>query len=260
MTATISACSRWSQSDTAGRIADRLRIALPLAFCCSLAAAAGAEPIRARRLPSSATHLPSPDVQWIASPNVGSRNGPQPIDSIVIHTTETTFSHTLEIFQDTTSQVSAHFVIAPSGHIVQMVDTANRAWHATYYNSRSIGIEMVGYANQPSTWNDHNLKSLVELLAWLVTAYDIPLVHPTGNAYDFPNDEFNQPGLVAHGQVQPWNRTDPGPYFPWSQVLSATQARIIAVPEPSAVALAALVLATLFTNRRWRLSAAEKPA
>lgn len=199
-----------------------------------------AETIRARRLPTSATNLPSPNVEWIASPNAGSRNSPQPVDSIVIHTTETTFAHTLQIFQDTASQVSAHFVIAPNGEIIQLVDTASRAWHATYYNSRSIGIEMVGYANEQATWNDDNLHSLVNLLAWLVTAYDVPLIHPTGNAYDFTNDEFDEPGLVAHGQVQPWNRTDPGPYFPWSQVLASTQARISAVPEPGSLALAAL--------------------
>ena len=111
-----------------------------------------------------------------------------------------------------------------------MVDTSQRAWHVTYYNSRSIGIEMVGYADLPTTWNDNNLTALMDLLAWLVTAYHVPLVHPAANAYDFANDQYNDAGLVAHGQVQPWNRTDPGPYFPWDQVLAGTQSRIDVIP------------------------------
>lgn len=221
--------------------ADRFLRNARLVFCALIVAAlmlttgsaASGEAIRARRLPASATNVPSPDVEWIASPNAGSRNGVGPVDSIVIHTTEVSFAGTLAIFLDTASQVSAHFVIAPDGHIVQMVDTSQRAWHATYYNSRSIGIEMVGYADSPSTWNDNNLAALMDLLAWLATAYDVPLIHPAGNAYDFADDQYDHAGLVAHAQIQPWNRTDPGPHFPWDQVLAGTQLRIDAVPEPS---------------------------
>ena len=85
-----------------------------------------------------------------------------------------------------------------------------------------------------------------------MTAYDIPLVHPGGDAYDFPNSTYNETGLVAHGQVQPWNRTDPGPFFPWDQVLVGTQQRIDAVPEPGAGAMmwAAGFLLTLTGRRR----------
>lgn len=208
--------------------------------------------IRSTGVPASATKVPSPDVEWIRSPNNGSRSSAIPVDSIVIHTTETTFDRTLEIFLRPSSQVSAHFVIAPNGHIVQMVDTASRAWHATYYNSRSVGIEMVGYADSSSTWNDDNLAALMDLLAWLATAYDVPLVHPTGNAYDFSNDQLNYAGLVAHGQVQPWNRTDPGPYFPWDLVLAGTQTRIDAVPEPSTLAFVSLTAVLSALGRRKR--------
>jgi len=162
------------------------------------------------------------------------------------------YAGTLAIFEDTASQVSAHFVIAPDGHITQMVDTPGRAWHATYYNSRSVGIEMVGYAGSRSTWNENNLSALMDLLAWLVTAYDVPLVHPLGNAYDFANEQYNYAGLVAHGQVQPWNRTDPGPYFPRDQVLAGTQSRIDAVPEPGSAAVIGLACVMLLRRRRRR--------
>ena len=184
------------------------------------------------------TQLPKPETTWIASPNFNSRNNVAEIDSIVIHTTEVNLSGTIDIFLNPVREVSAHFVVAPNGDIYQMVETQKRAWHATYYNHRSIGIEVVGYANQASTWNTNNVNALTDLLAWLVQAYpEIPLTHPSGNAYDYPNDSFNATGLVAHGQIQPWNRTDPGPYFPWNQVLTDVAAKLAAVPEPASMAL-----------------------
>lgn len=224
------------------------RLAVVTAVLLTSTSTVSGAAVRASGVPASATQVPAPDVEWIASPNFGNR-GSTHVDSIVIHTTEVSFQGTLDIFLDPTREVSAHFVIAPNGHIVQMVDTIGRAWHATYYNSRSIGIEMVGYASSRSTWNDDNLSSLMHLLAWLVTAYDIPLVHPTGNAYDFPNDQYSAPGLVAHAQVQPWNRSDPGPYFPWTNVLAGTQARIDAVPEPASAMTIGTVCALCLSRR-----------
>ncbi|MEM6333476.1 MAG: N-acetylmuramoyl-L-alanine amidase [Planctomycetota bacterium] len=177
--------------------------------------------------------LDKPDVTWLPSPNFSSRNAGVAVDSIVMHTTEGGTSGTLAWLQNPVSQVSAHYVISPGGTIYEMVDITDKAWHATYYNSRSIGIEMVGFANQPSTWNDDNLAALTELLAWLYQTYPtVPLEQPTGNAYDYPNDTYNEPGLVAHAQVQPWNKSDPGPYFPWDDVLADVDAILNPPPDP----------------------------
>lgn len=186
------------------------------------------------------TTIPKPQTTWLASPNFQTRDSINFIDSIVIHTTEVSLAGTLDIFLDRDNAVSAHFVIAPNGDIYQMVDTRNSAWHATYYNARSIGIEMVGYAHQRSTWNENNLESLEHLLAWLMQAYPhVPLTRPAGNAYDYPNDRLNAPGWVAHGQLQPWNRSDPGPYFPWDDMFQRVGDRLAAatVPEPNLLLL-----------------------
>src|SRR4051812_40180214 len=94
------------------------------------------EPLESRRLLSGPA---APAVTWIPSPNFNSRNGTT-IDAIVIHTTEISFDATIKEFQDPAAELSAHYVVNSDGAITQMVDTANRAWHATYYNSRSIGI------------------------------------------------------------------------------------------------------------------------
>lgn len=196
------------------------------------------------------TTYPKPAVAWVASPNYNSRTV-SAVDSVVIHTTEETLQDTFDIFLNPARQVSAHYVIASNGDIYEMVAPSNRAWHATYYNHRSIGIEMVGYSSQSSTWNQNNLSALADLLAWLVQAYPaIPLTHPGGNAYDYPNDSFNAAGIVAHGQIQPWDRTDPGPYFPWDNVLTAVESRLASVPEPTSVLM--VLLGGVVVCSRWR--------
>ncbi len=200
------------------------------------------------------TTIPKPEMTYIASPNVGQRDTRVAVDSVVMHTTEVNLQGTLDIFLDRSRSVSSHYVIAENGDIYEMVAPEDMAWHATYYNSRSIGIEMVGFAARRSTWNDDNLGALVDLLSWIYQAYpDIPLVQPTGDAYDTTNNRYDEPGLVAHSQVQPWNKSDPGIYFPWDDVINEVQARLdaAAVPEPSSAALLCGLL-VLAAGRRVR--------
>src|SRR5688572_5212012 len=186
------------------------------------------EALEERRLLASPAE---PTATWIASPNFNSRGGVD-VDSIVIHTTEGSYQSAVNTFLSTTAQVSAHYIVDTNGALTQMVDLNNRAWHATYYNSRSIGIENVGFAGQASTWNSQNIPALEKLVAYLAWKFNVPVVHPAGNAYDYPNDQFNAPGIVAHGQVQPWNRTDPGPYFPWSSFITNVQKIIDDASQP----------------------------
>jgi N-acetyl-anhydromuramyl-L-alanine amidase AmpD len=175
----------------------------------------------------SAGAIVKPTVESVPSPNYNSRSGTD-IDSIVLHTTEGSYSGSLSWMTNPDSDVSAHYLIRSDGHIAQLVADSNRAWHATYYNSRSIGIEMAGYAGQSSTWTTANIAALVDLTAWLSVQYNVPVVRPAGDAYDYPNDQLNAPGFVAHAQVQPWDRTDPGPYFPWTSFLGQVQQKIAA--------------------------------
>src|SRR4051812_17010451 len=140
------------------------------------------ESLESRRLLSGPA---APAVTWLASPNFNSR-GSTTVDAIVIHTTEGSYQSAVNRFLTPSEQVSAHYIVDTNGAITQMVDTANRAWHATYYNSRSIGIENVGFAGQASTWNSQNLPALEHLVAYLAYTYKVPVVHPTDTAYDFP--------------------------------------------------------------------------
>ena len=166
---------------------------------------------------------------WNPSPYYSSRNG-RAIDSIVIHTTEGTYSSAISRFKNNPDEVSAHFVISSSGEVTQMVALANRAHHATYYNGRSVGIEMAGVASDPDTWNAANIAALENLVAWLVDTYNIEVVHAAGDAYAYPGDEYNAAGIVAHSQIQPWNRTDPGPHFPWASFIANVQSKVSSTP------------------------------
>ena len=179
-----------------------------------------------------------PAVKWDASPNysASSRESSYNIDAVVIHTTEGSYSGAISWFNNPAAGVSAHYVISSTGEITQMVADDDIAWHATYYNSRSIGIECAGYAGKASTWTPALLDSLTKLVAWLCQEYDVPAVHPSGNAYDYSDDKYKATGLVAHGQIQPWNRTDPGAYFPWSSFVEDVNALLVPPPPPGAPA------------------------
>jgi hypothetical protein len=123
-----------------------------------------------------ASGIPSkPGTRWVASPNFNSRNG-TPINTIVAHNTAATLSSTINTFQDPNAQVSAHYVVARTGEIVQMVKDSDRAWHAgdRVVNDQSIGIE------HEATYDAKGLtpaqeKSSITLIKYLIAAYKIPL-------------------------------------------------------------------------------------
>ncbi len=106
-----------------------------------------------------------PKLHWIASPNFSSRSAP--VDLIVLHDTEGGYTGAISWFSQAKSQVSAHFVLREDGaEAVQMVHLDKKAWHAKAFNSRSIGIEMAGFASKgfaPGEW-----QSAANTVAWLL--------------------------------------------------------------------------------------------
>jgi N-acetyl-anhydromuramyl-L-alanine amidase AmpD len=147
------------------------------------------------------------------------------IDAIVIHTVEGTASSAITWFQNPAAKVSAHFVISKTGEITQMVEIEDVAWTQTYYNRRAIGIECEGRASDPNNWAEPMMRALVELVAWLCYTYGIPAEHPTGQAQaNTRQGRFGEPGLIGHSQLQPWNKSDPGPYFSWARLVREVNA------------------------------------
>jgi len=167
-----------------------------------------------------------PSSVWRPSPNYNSRNG-TPVSLVVIHTCEGNYAGCWGWLRNSAAGASAHYVVKENGaEITQLVREASRAWHvaAPYQCSRaggqqcnrngqstntfSVGIEHAGFASQASF-----SSGMIEASAKLTC--DITKSH---------NIVRDRNHIVAHGQLQPWNRTDPGKNWPWSHYIDRVRA------------------------------------
>jgi hypothetical protein len=158
---------------------------------------------------------------WRPSPNFNSRNG-YSVSLIVIHDCEGAYSSCWSWLRNTAAQASAHYVVKETGtEVTQLVREANRAWHvaATYECSRAgnaqcnrngvsvnnfaVGIEHGGFASQ-HTWPAGQIETSAKLSCDIAKRHGVPR---------------DRNHIVSHGQLQPWNRTDPGPNWPWSHYI-----------------------------------------
>jgi N-acetylmuramoyl-L-alanine amidase len=139
--------------------------------------------------------------EWISTVNFNLR---KPNFIIIHHTAQDSLAQTLKTFTTTKPQVSAHYVIADDGRVVQMVNDYLRAWHGgsavwgknTDINSASIGIELDNNGIEP--FSDKQIISLLALLTKLKKDYNIP----TQN-------------ILGHSDIAPTRKTDPSKLFPW---------------------------------------------
>lgn len=139
--------------------------------------------------------------EWISSVNFNLR---KPNFIIIHHTAQDSLAQTLKTFTITKPQVSAHYVIADDGRVVQMVNDYLRAWHGgnaiwgknTDINSTSIGIELDNNGFEP--FSDKQIISLLALLTKIKKNYNIP----TQN-------------IIGHSDIAPSRKTDPSKLFPW---------------------------------------------
>jgi len=139
--------------------------------------------------------------EWISTVNFNLR---KPNFIIIHHTAQDSLAQTLKTFTTTKPQVSAHYVIADDGRVVQMVNDYLRAWHGgsaiwgknTDINSASIGIELDNNGIEP--FSDKQIISLLALLTKLKKDYNIP----TQN-------------IIGHSDIAPSRKKDPSKFFPW---------------------------------------------
>lgn len=158
---------------------------------------------------------------WRASPNYNSRGG-TPVSLVVIHSCEGNYAGCWGWLRNSQAGASAHYVVREDGgEITQLVTEANRAWHvaAAYECSRagnqqcnrngvstntfSVGIEHAGFASQAS-WSNGIIEASAKLTCDITKSHGVPR---------------DRNHIVSHGQLQPWNRTDPGPNWPWSHYI-----------------------------------------
>jgi len=169
--------------------------------------------------------LSLPSLKHVASPNFSSRNG-RAIDLIVCHDCEGSYAGSISWFSQKASQVSAHIVLREDGgEATQMVDFADKAWHAMAFNSRSIGIEMAGYAAKgfgASEWQE-----AADIVAYLLHKFQIPCVWSQRGAVPGFCSHFDL-GQAGGGHKDP--TTDP---VVWSHFAGLVKTSYLLTPPAS---------------------------
>ena len=160
------------------------------------------------------------------SPNHGPRRGGARPDLVVIHHTAMLgAAAALDRLCDPAAEVSAHYLIDETGRVWHLVEEADRAWHAGAgrwgtvldVNSRSIGIELANagpLAGFPP-FPEPQMAVLEVLLASVRARWAVPPAR-----------------IIAHSDMAPGRKTDPGPKFDWRRLARAGHA--VAVDPPAA--------------------------
>ncbi|BCM23943.1 1,6-anhydro-N-acetylmuramyl-L-alanine amidase AmpD [Methyloradius palustris] len=163
------------------------------------------------------------NVSFIHSPNQDARPAGHDIKLIVIHNislppNEYGSNGVIELFTNQLDpdahpyyaeihqlKVSSHFFIRRDGSVIQFVPCTQRAWHAGASNWQgqercndfSIGIELEG--SDFEAFESPQYVAVNKLVTAIKQAYPIE-------------------DIVGHSDIAPSRKTDPGPYFDWSQV------------------------------------------
>ena len=124
----------------------------------------------------------------------------------------------------TQQAVSAHYLVNNMGNneIYQLVDENKRAYHAGVsawradknLNDTSIGIEIVntGYTTDASgkrvfaPFDEAQIRKVAALVKDIVNRYQIPATN-----------------ILAHSDIAPTRKQDPGPLFPWKRLYDEYQ-------------------------------------
>ena len=145
------------------------------------------------------------------SPNFNPRPGEGEVNMLIMHTTCMVDTQSaLDRLCDPASKVSAHYVIDEVGQVYHLVDERERAWHAgvafwdgvTDVNGCSIGIEIAHPGpdenGEGPEFPSHQWQALINLSQDIIGRHPIPAHR-----------------VLAHSDVAPSRKTDPGPLFDW---------------------------------------------
>lgn len=163
---------------------------------------------------------------WQPSANVNARRGGALPDIVVLHhTAMITAEAALQRLCDPCppeglSPVSCHYLIGEDGQLWQLVDEAERGWHAgagqwgtvTDVNSRSIGIELANTGTTP--FSEAQMARLEWLLPQILRRWDI-----------------RPERVIAHSDMAPLRKVDPGARFDWRRL---ARSGLSVWPDPAA--------------------------
>jgi N-acetylmuramoyl-L-alanine amidase len=161
---------------------------------------------------------PTPDTplaeKFHPSPNHGVRRV-GPTDALILHYTGMpTAKAALELLATAKGGVSCHYFVWEDGRIWQLVAEDFRAWHAgksfwageTDLNSRSIGVEIVnpGHEGGRPPYPETQIAAVIALCRDICARKKIPAAR-----------------VLAHSDIAPARKTDPGESFPWRRLHEA---------------------------------------
>ena len=146
------------------------------------------------------------------------------IQFIVVH--YTAIDNAASIKELTTNKVSSHFLVLDEddNKIYNLVPLEQRAWHAgasafrgrTNINDTSVGIEIVSdgiareYRPDPNPYHpyDHYVD------------YKPIQIEKTAQIIKYVAEKYNVPArnIVAHSDIAPSRKKDPGAKFPWKEL------------------------------------------
>ena len=158
------------------------------------------------------------------SPNFDDRPPGAPIDALILHYTGmATGAEALARLADAEAKVSAHYCVDEDGTVFAMVDEAKRAWHAglsdwagrSRLNDVSVGIEII------NTGHAHGLKPFPEAQIAAVISLSRQIMARHG---------ISQARVLAHSDIAPTRKSDPGELFPWAEL---ARAGVGLWPEPA---------------------------
>ncbi|SHK08914.1 N-acetylmuramoyl-L-alanine amidase [Roseomonas rosea] len=150
----------------------------------------------------------------LPSPNQDERPPGLPIDTLILHYTDMeTGAAAIARLRDPEARVSSHYVVEEDGQVFRLVPEERRAFHAglsswrgnEMLNGRSIGIEVVnpghscGYRPFPAL----QMAALADLCLGILSRHPIPARN-----------------VVAHSDVAPDRKRDPGELFDWRGLAS----------------------------------------
>jgi N-acetylmuramoyl-L-alanine amidase len=151
----------------------------------------------------------------VPSPHHEARRTEERPDILLLHYTGmATGAAALAWLCDPRSKVSCHYFVDEDGAITQLVPEARRAWHAGLavwqddadVNSRSIGVEIVnpGHEFGYRAFPDRQIAAVIALARDICARLAIPPER-----------------VLAHSDVAPRRKQDPGELFPWGRLAEA---------------------------------------
>jgi N-acetyl-anhydromuramyl-L-alanine amidase AmpD len=187
---------------------------------------------------------------WTTSPNYSSRNGSS-ITAVTVHTTQGSYAGAISWFQNTASQVSAHYVIrSTDGQITQMVREYNKAWHVGTENPYTIGIEHEGYVSQTGWYTTAMYNASSSLVKDICADNGIdPKTCYKGPSSSGVSVLSSSIKIKGHQHFPNQNHTDPGINWNWDTYYNLIN------PGTSSCAASTVLnesfISTSFANLNW---------